>query len=194
MFLAESILMIEPVGFRMNHQTVHDNKFQLGESPNDRPADALREFVNFRDLLIQNGIEVIVFRPRDESTPDAVFPNNWFSTDPSGRLFLYPMKAENRRGERRIEFIDALKKGDTDLAAKYFVVDKQEEWKNQLADGKKNNHLNLIIEIIEKPKTGKEIYDGGYLYTVIPDKNKVVEFTVSLTKNKATNKWKIEDI
>ena len=91
-------------------------------------------------------------------------------------------------------FIDALKNGDTDLAAKYFVVDKQEEWKNQLADGKKNDHLNLIIEIIEKPKTGKEIYDGAYLYTVIPDKNKVVEFTISLTKNKATNKWKIEDM
>ena len=29
-------------------------------------------------------------------------------------------------------FIDALKKGDTDLAAKYFVVDKQEEWKKNL--------------------------------------------------------------
>ena len=108
MFLAESVLMIEPVGFKMNHQTALDNKFQSTELPGDRPADAIREFVNFRDLLRNHDIDVVVFHPGDEKTPDSVFPNNWFSTDPRGQLYLYPMKAENRRMERRTEFIHAL--------------------------------------------------------------------------------------
>ena len=43
-------------------------------------------------------------------TPDACFPNNWFSTHPAGEaaggvkestLVLYPMKHPNRSAERR---------------------------------------------------------------------------------------------
>lgn len=90
-------------------------------------------------------------------------------------------------------FIDALKKGDIELAAKYFVVDKQEEWKNDLEIAKQNNHLDLFIQEVQNTKNGKEIYEGNYLYT-IPDKNNIAQFTISLVKNKLTNKWKIEEI
>jgi len=46
-------------------------------------------------------------------TPDAVFPNNWFSTHSDfecgeSTLVLYPMKLPNRRKERRPEFISRL--------------------------------------------------------------------------------------
>lgn len=45
--------------------------------------------------------------PSTES-PDAVFPNNWFSTHPEGLLFTYPMRAINRRTEVNVEFIRSL--------------------------------------------------------------------------------------
>ncbi|MFM9052533.1 MAG: arginine deiminase-related protein, partial [Bacteroidota bacterium] len=44
----------------------------------------------------------------DSDTPDAIFPNNWFSTHLEMKLVLYPMKAENRRLERRREIIEWL--------------------------------------------------------------------------------------
>ncbi|GFH18031.1 uncharacterized protein HaLaN_14766, partial [Haematococcus lacustris] len=48
-------------------------------------------------------------------TPDACFPNNWFSTHPSAEsgtadtLVLYPMKCPNRAAERRTEMVDYLR-------------------------------------------------------------------------------------
>jgi len=53
------------------------------------------------------------------NTPDACFPNNWFSTHPAGEaaggvvegtLVLYPMKCPNRAAERRPEVIEVLKR------------------------------------------------------------------------------------
>ena len=43
------------------------------------------------------------------NAPDAVFPNNWFSTHTAeegkrGTFVLYPMKAPSRRNERRAEY------------------------------------------------------------------------------------------
>ncbi len=42
--------------------------------------------------------------------PDAVFPNNWFSTHHDGRVALYPMQAAARRLERRPDVIDELRR------------------------------------------------------------------------------------
>lgn len=45
-------------------------------------------------------------------------------------------------------FISALKKGDVDLASKYFVIDKQESWKKILEEYHKNNLLaNFVLEL-----------------------------------------------
>jgi hypothetical protein len=47
-------------------------------------------------------------------TPDAVFPNNWFSTHYDaigGTTVLYPMKAPNRQAERRADIIAMLQHG-----------------------------------------------------------------------------------
>ena len=40
--------------------------------------------------------------------PDAVFPNNWFSTHHDGRIALYPMYTPSRRTERRHDLIASL--------------------------------------------------------------------------------------
>ena len=60
-------------------------------------------------LLRSKGVNVIVYDHNDgDKLPDAVFPNNWFSTHGNGQVYLYPMNAENRRLERKLEIFDEL--------------------------------------------------------------------------------------
>lgn len=96
--------MVEPGGFRANPETAADNAFQAGGGDRVDPAveaAARVEWAALRRLLEDRGIEVVVFPADGDETPDALFPNNWFSTHPDGTLVLYPMRAENRRRERR---------------------------------------------------------------------------------------------
>src|SRR3989344_2028803 len=43
-------------------------------------------------------------------------------------------------------FIDALKKGNTDLAAKYVVMEEQEKWKIELARIKREDGLSMMFK------------------------------------------------
>ena len=101
MILTDSVLMVEPIGFEFNQQTSTDNKFQR----ENKVYNALFQFHQFKTKLIEAGINVRLYSPKDISTPDAVFPNNWISTFPEGRMVIYPMKAENRRLEKRKELL-----------------------------------------------------------------------------------------
>ncbi|MBX2962741.1 MAG: amidinotransferase [Cyclobacteriaceae bacterium] len=107
-----SILMIRPAAFGFNDQTASTNTFQYGLSDRvDRiQLCALDEFNRMVDLLESHDIEVHVF---DDSPailkPDAIFPNNWLSFHPDGKIVLYPMLAENRRLERRVDVIEVLR-------------------------------------------------------------------------------------
>lgn len=106
MTLTNNILLVSPIGFTFNHETATDNKFQSDVAN----TNTENEFKLFRNKLIEHGINVVTFTPPDELTPDAVFPNNWFSTFPDGQFFIYPMKAINRRQEKRKEFISEIGK------------------------------------------------------------------------------------
>ncbi|OGN31507.1 MAG: hypothetical protein A3I92_00485 [Candidatus Yanofskybacteria bacterium RIFCSPLOWO2_02_FULL_43_10b] len=51
-------------------------------------------------------------------------------------------------------FIEALKKEDIELASKYFVLQKQDEWEKTLGEYKKNNLLaNFVLELENTEKT-----------------------------------------
>lgn len=103
--------MIEPRFFISNPETRADNSFQKDTSAiQDPEAEARKEFINLKALLESHGINVLHYRQDDDRiTPDAIFPNNWFSTHPDGTMILYPMKAGNRRLERREKLISLLK-------------------------------------------------------------------------------------
>ena len=109
--LADAVLMIRPVRFESNPQTASSNRFQ-GKSA--KPADeqqlqAAREFDGLAALLRNAGIDVVVVDDTAEPhTPDSIFPNNWVSFHADGRVVLYPMEAENRRTERRIDIVETL--------------------------------------------------------------------------------------
>ena len=104
-------------------------------------------------------------------------------------------------------FIDALKKGDTDLAAKYFIIDEQEKWKEKLKNLANQSKLNTVIEDIEKAVLEKDeedivvfgydkYFEGGK--TTIQDKNFEVPAGISHQNIRLgrgpNNKWKIIDL
>lgn len=105
--------MIEPIGFRSNPETLADNAFQRppgDESPQGVEIAAREEFARLRAALESRGVEVEWRAARgNREAPDAVFPNNWFSTHAAGRLVLYPMRSPTRRLERREELIAELR-------------------------------------------------------------------------------------
>ena len=79
----------------------------------DDPNDAARrrvlvEYAGLVQMLTREvGVRVHMFSHSDaHGTPDAVFPNNWFSTSQDGVVVLYPMKTPNRRAERRDDLIN----------------------------------------------------------------------------------------
>lgn len=109
---ADAVLMIRPYRFGWNPQTAESNTYQAitNALPAAIQAAAEREHVGLLTLLRTAGIAVTVFDDQPTPhTPDAVFPNNWFSTHPDGTVVLYPMAAPNRRAERRPEWIAALR-------------------------------------------------------------------------------------
>lgn len=107
-----SVVMIRPSAFHPNPQTRGDNAFQSDlPLPGDEIARrAQAEFDAAVAQLRGVGITVHVFEDSGSDTPDAVFPNNWFSTHAGGHVAVYPMFAENRRRERRWDVIDLLKR------------------------------------------------------------------------------------
>jgi len=112
--ITNTILMIRPVSFRMNKQTVINNYYQKvleGLNPETIQFKALQEFDNFVAKLRGIGVNVIVIEDTKEfDTPDSIFPNNWVSFHENGDIGLYPMFAENRRLERREEVLETLEK------------------------------------------------------------------------------------
>lgn len=107
--ITDTILMVRPVGFRMNEQTAVNNYFQTKMEGDDINEIATQEFDLFVDKLRSVGVNVVVVDdvPEDD-TPDSIFPNNWVSFHEDGQVALYPMFAENRRKERRLQYFAKL--------------------------------------------------------------------------------------
>ena len=103
--------MIRPVQFHSNPLTAASNRFQgkTEQSADEQQSAAAREFDGLASVLRDNGITVVDIDDTSEPpTPDSVFPNNWISTHADGTVVLYPMEAENRRTERRLDIVETL--------------------------------------------------------------------------------------
>lgn len=107
-----TILMVRPIRFGMNAQTAVDNFYQQQDAATDAALDnakAQAEFDAFVSKLRVAGVEVLVVQDDEQPhTPDSIFPNNWISMHEDGCVVLYPMKAENRRLERRSDIEEIL--------------------------------------------------------------------------------------
>lgn len=103
---------------------------------------------------------------------------------------------EDRVGGRTPEetfqmFLDALRKEDIDLAAKYFVVDKQEEWRRSFMKIKEQGEWQNMVEDVSRAKEVQR-RDSGVLYEAIGGEGLV---TVSLDIVRQFNGvWKIKSL
>jgi hypothetical protein len=107
------VVMVRPHRFHPNPQTAADNSFQrpaVALTPEALARSAHAEVGAAAEALRAHGVRVHLFEDEGSTdTPDAVFPNNWFSTHAGGHVAIYPMHAANRRRERRADVIELLK-------------------------------------------------------------------------------------
>jgi hypothetical protein len=107
----DTILMVTPDHFKYNSEAAETNSFQQNTIEQERvSSEAWAQFRAIQDRLKEQGVHLITIDSRadGQETPDAVFPNNWFSThfDPDTKetsLVLYPMLNPSRRAERQVD-------------------------------------------------------------------------------------------
>ena len=105
--------MVRPAAFGFNEETAVNNAFQHQTSLADDAIQlrVLHEFDTMVNVLRSHNIHVIVMDDDPKPPkPDAVFPNNWISTSPSGIVSLFSMFAPNRRPEKRDDIVQWLAK------------------------------------------------------------------------------------
>ncbi len=111
--LTHSVIMVRPIDFAFNEQTGLDNEFQHRPTASEQGSinqKVMFEFESSVQVLQNLGIEVLTLEKHhtDKQLPDAVFPNNWFSTRSNGQIVIYPMKTENRQNEVQIPQLKSL--------------------------------------------------------------------------------------
>lgn len=103
-----SVLMVRPACFYSNPETAITNEFQDTDAQ-IQLSQVLDEFDSAVATLRDAGVTVVVVQDTEEpETPDAVFPNNWFTTHADGQCVLYPMQPMSRRAERRTDVMEIL--------------------------------------------------------------------------------------
>ncbi|MFC3024181.1 arginine deiminase-related protein [Vibrio zhugei] len=131
---ADAVVVVPPKEFQFNEQTAGDNEFQTPLSLTTETVQqrAMVEYERLVNGVREAGVTVIEFDyPLSETpTPDAVFPNNWFSTMADGRLITFPMASENRQVEVRPEALSTVLKQagwavqGVDTFSQYIAVEK----------------------------------------------------------------------
>lgn len=117
-FIPKSILLIEPTNFKVNNETIEDNKYMI--KVNDTSEEALNENIknehlNYQKVLKDNNVNHIVYKQKDKNAYDSIFACDWIGTIknedfPDGILFVFPMRWPTRRLEKNYEIVDNLRK------------------------------------------------------------------------------------
>ena len=128
--ITDTVLMIRPVRFRTNEETIVNNYFQKGINITQEEINrkAQQEF----DMLVQKlkevGVHVIQVEDiYEQDTPDSIFPNNWISFHNNGDVAIYPMFAENRRRERREDILDIVEEAGFEIENVYDYTEAENE-------------------------------------------------------------------
>jgi hypothetical protein len=134
-----------------------------------------------------------IFRELQAGGMDAVSPKDWQklpdilaakyradnygSTTPEGTLSM---------------FVEALKKGDADLASKYFIAEKQSEYRQAVFNWTRLGKNIEIADNLIQATDGSENIPGSYIMTVFD--NSVAQNSVYFIKNNFSGKWKLQSI
>ncbi len=126
------VVMVPPKEFKYNAETAKDNEFQhqIALSDEQVRAQAMQEYTDMVANLRREGVQVVEFDYplSDVETPDAVFPNNWFSTTADGGFFTFPMACANRQQEVRPQaLIAGLQQAGRQVRLRDSLVEYQEQ-------------------------------------------------------------------
>ena len=116
---------------------------------------------------------------REYATLDEAYRNdNYGSPTPEGTLAL---------------FVDALKQGDADLASKYFVVEKREEYKKAVSNWIRLGKAEEIAVEISKANGNGKVNSPIYQMSSVGMSN-IVSLVINFNKNEYSQKWLIESL
>jgi hypothetical protein len=96
-------------------------------------------------------------------------------------------------------FVSALEAGDTDLASKYFVLEKQEEMSTGFTMSQERGFLPSLVKNFKNTVSSEYSDDGKqYTYFTKPEKVEGIDFELPLTfmlrYNTNSNLWKIYEL
>jgi hypothetical protein len=162
----DKVLMISPDTFQFNEQTAATNSFQKDLSAGiEMKRKVMKEFAGMVSELRAHHIHVITLSSRaDVATPDAVFPNNWFSTHTANgerTIIIYPMLAESRRLERQYDvLVQALQAEGIRIQHKYDLT--RYEAQERFLEGTGSmvlDRINRIVYAALSPRTDQTVLD-----------------------------------
>lgn len=145
------LLLIKPARFGFNAQTASSNSFQNKSEENNLNIQqkAVEEFKSVVSKAKKIGLNIIFFEDtQTPAKPDAIFPNNWVSFHHDFTI-IYPMQAQNRRLEKRLELISKINQNKM-IDLSYF------EEKNEFLEGTGSmvfDHKNKLIYACISPRT-----------------------------------------
>ncbi len=163
----DEVVMIKPVGFMYNPVTAVTNLYQRSDDkdPSIVQEAALKEFNSLVTALEEKGVTVHVLEDTPEpSTPDSIFPNNWFSTHEGGTMAVYPMFTDNRQAEigkfrATVEEIASRKQKDEALFTIYDYSRNKE--RGQILEGTGSmviDRKNKVAYCVLSPRANKELF------------------------------------
>ncbi len=139
----DTVLMVRPANFGYNPETAENNAFQSKEGADKTTTIKNRARREFDELVLRletAGVNVLVHddNPVPEK-PDAVFPNNWFTTHENGTLITYPMYSPARRNERDPAIIQRIQR---EFTVKNHIQFEGYEQKDRFLEGTGSMILN----------------------------------------------------
>lgn len=89
-------------------------------------------------------------------------------------------------------FIEALEKGDVELASKYFVIEEREKWQKNLKVIEDQGQIQEMAEDLNKLRKTKDGEEEVF-YTLTNDKN-IVSVQLIMGMNQYNGKWQIYEL
>ncbi|MDI9472137.1 MAG: amidinotransferase [Tissierellia bacterium] len=163
----DEVVMVRPTAFMYNPVTAVTNLYQQSDDKDPKivQAEALKEFEGLVKALREKGVTVNVLEDTPEpSTPDSIFPNNWFSTHEGGTMVVYPMFTENRQSEiakfrSEVEEIAARKQQSEKL---FTIIDySKNREREQILEGTGSmviDRKNKVAYCVLSPRADKELF------------------------------------
>lgn len=153
------LMLVRPKNFGYNAETSETNFFQTSQPTGEVASQAQQEFDGLVNRLKEEGIRVQVFEDLWDDLPDSVFPNNWITHIPDGRVVIFPMLTPNRRREVREDMVFEIFKATNSRQ----LIDLR-VWcdENRFLEGTGSivfDHKNKIAYACESPRTDIGIFE-----------------------------------